>query len=289
MDSASTVRSNFKRVAQQGLPNVSLVHERNGGITTKYASFFLQQPCLFKWAGLATFASRAVGEALLPYEFGLVTAETFRPKRKSPGLPTPQALLEELELLRITNNKVYDDIAWAHLAYCSGGLKLVEFALSDLLQTHRLMAQGFQHIDQGRSLLDKSAKERAEGLKLIWQGNEMLLRHEQTTIVQPEFDRFGPSFDLLLSYATTLAFDKHMFNWVARYRTQFAWFMYLHGWLLLFQTRSLPLLKRLDHRLYWVVNSPLKLWQSLNKSEDEVMQLVKTIAPNAGAVSVAAP
>jgi len=291
MDSSNEIRSYWKEKAEGGLPAITSVHERNAAITTNYANLFLAKPSLFKWAGLAAFASRAVGDALIPYDFGLVAVEKLRASPKHTGLRVPESWLQEVELLRDANNKVYDDIAWAHLAYQSGWLPVLESALPGFANP-KLILEGFKKIDQGRLALDeadrkKDPKQHVEAMDLIWQGNVKLLEHEQKYIVQPHFDDFDPAFDLVLSHLTTLSFGRSTFSLLARYRTFFALFMFLHGAMLLLSTMSWPLLKRMDHRWYWIVNSPLRLWKSF--TEDDAAKLVSSTFPNAKGLALGAP
>src|SRR5262249_32691704 len=132
-------------------------------------------PALFKWAGMAAFGSHRVGLALSPYRFRFVS--------------------RDLEQLRLTNNAIYADLAWAHLAFAERGLSALESTMH--ASEHRLV-EGFRCIDAGRRTSDEW---------LVWHGNELLLEHEQAVTVQAAFDRLGRGFEVLLSLTTSLDFD----------------------------------------------------------------------------------
>ena len=286
MDSPSDIRRHWQQRAANGLPARALVNDRNKAITTRYAKLYLDSQPLFKWAGLAVFASDKVGEALLPYE--LVDGE--KPRRKDPtdGLPLAPEVADELDMLRNTNNNIYEDIAWAHFAYTSpeGGLSAVIAGLEDL-PCHQGMLDGFQKIEEGRRLLDRCPERRKEATNLIWHGNSMLLQHEQTEIVQKAFAPLAPTPEFLLSQATALAFAPQKFNIFTRYQTHFATFMYTHGLPILLRTRSWPHIQRLDQRWFWITKSALKLWRSVDRNLDLAREAVLEKAPDAAAPSSA--
>ena len=282
MDSPSEIRERWQAEATRNLPSPSLVRERNEAITTRYASLYLKSQPLLKWAGLAVFASHKVGEALLPYQ--LQSLEGGAPSWKNPKdeLPLPAALAQELELLRNANNNIYQDIAWSLLAYSSpqGGLSLVEAGLSDL-PSHQSMRDGFRKIEEGRRLLEGSPQRSQEATNLIWQGNGLLLQHEQTVIVQPAFNAMGPAFEFVLSHATSLVFEPNKFDIFTRYRAYFALFMYTHGLPMLLRTRSLPRIERLDQRCFWITTSALRLWRALDRQVNRAREAVLETAPGA--------
>lgn len=286
MDSPIEIRQHWQEEAAKGLPAPGLVLDRNQAITTRYANLYLKYQPLFKWAGLAVFGSHKVGEALLPYELDFVNGGGHWKDPKD-GLPLPPELANELELLRNTNNNVYEDIAWAHLAYSSpqGGLSLVEAGLEDL-PSHQRMRDGFRKIEEGQRLLEGGPKLRQEATYLIWQGNDLLLAHEQIAIVQPALARMGPAFDFVLSQATTLAFEPHRFDIFTRYRAYFALFMYTHGLPILLRTWSPPRIQRLDQRWFWITKSPVRLWQALDRNADKARDAVLEKAPGADPSSV---
>ena len=288
MDSPIDIRRHWQEIAAKDLPALDLVNDRNKAITTRYARLYLYSQPLFKWAGLAVFASHKVGEVLLPYELECVEGGAPCWKDPKDGLPLPPELAKELDLLRITNNKIYEDIAWAHLAYSSteGGLSAVIAGLEDL-PCHQGMRDGFQKIEEGRRLLDSGPERRKEATNLIWQGNNLLLQHEQTEIVQKAFAELGPTFEFVLSQATALAFERHQFDIFTRYQTCFALFMYTHGLPILLRKRSLPHIQRLEQRWFWITKSAVKLWQSVDRNVDRAREAVLEKAPDAAAPSSA--
>ena len=140
--------------------------ERNWRITRHYACWYLQRPHLFKWAGMAAFASHRVG-------FFLMEAEDQNP---------------DVELMRLTNNKVFADVGWAHLAYMQQGLAAVEEILAGQ-PDYELMLKGFRLINEGKKKLgqakrlngshieerEKDAnKLEAEANELIWRGKYLI-------------------------------------------------------------------------------------------------------------------
>jgi hypothetical protein len=289
MATPEEIRQQWKEEAQRGLPAPGLVRERNQAITARYAGFYLDCQALFKWAGMAVFASHQVGEALLPYDFSLLEGGVPNWKDPKRELPLPPRLVQELELLRTTNNKVYDDIAWAHLAYRApaGGLAVVEAGLADL-STHQRMLDGFRNIDEGRELLKGNALAQMQGISRIWLGNQLLLEHEQTVMVQPAFEELGPKFEFVLSESTHLKFDAEEFNVFTRYQTSFWLFMFTRGVLFLLRTLSLPEIRSLDQRWYWIQKRVLRIWKYLDGKPDKARDSVLAKAPEAAATGSSA-
>src|SRR5712692_10230726 len=128
----------WKARAQARLPPIGDVVERNLAITAAYAGWYLRGHTLFKWAGMAAFASHHVGMAF-----------------RSAAL---RAIIPDLDRIREVNNLIYDDIGWAHLAYQTGGIAAIEEALRPETARERragrpagnIMLEAFRSIERGR-------------------------------------------------------------------------------------------------------------------------------------------
>ena len=189
-----------------GMPPEERFSQRNRAITARYARWYLDHPRLFKWAGMAAHASRQVGIAI-------VTAEMMRaPDRVGSGNPlvwmhlmaSGMFMLQDLEELRKGNNGIFRDIAWAHAAYLEGGISEIE---ANAEGTDRgLLLEGFRSIDQGAKMA-ASGDAGEESERLVWSGNVALLRHEQTVVLQPVFDRLSPGGRILASFGSELDFS----------------------------------------------------------------------------------
>ena len=116
-----------------------------------------------------------------------------------------------MNTIRATNNAIFDDIFWVHLAYVTAedGIE----RLRALLRAERHYAPvlaGFEAIDQGRRVLEDrtaSAEARRAAEDLIWEGNVQLLEHEQRALVQPNFDRLSCAFARLFSIGSAPSFE----------------------------------------------------------------------------------
>lgn len=188
------------------LPSEEHFSERNREITSRYARWYLDHPVMFKWAGMAAFASRQVGIAIVSAEM-LISPERLGEQNPLVGLHRMASGLlmrDDLDVIRTGNNSIFNDIAWAHEAYLGGGLQEIEenSAGSDL----GLLLEGFRLIDRGLQAL-KSGGHDDEGEKLIWNGNILLLRHEQAVVLQPVFDRLSPGGRALASFGSELDFS----------------------------------------------------------------------------------
>ena len=130
-----------------------------------------------------------------------------------------------MNTIRATNNAIFNDIFWVHLAYVSADDGIER--LRTLLRAERHYApvlSGFEAIDQGRRILadgNASADARRTAENLIWAGNIQLLEHEQRTLVQPNFDGLSCAFARLVSIGSATSFEVHGLRQEDAYFTSF--------------------------------------------------------------------
>jgi len=203
--------SDWRSVVESGLPPEERWSERNRAITERYARWYLDHPRMFKWAGMAAFASRQVGLAVLAAELLDVPGRRgdANPLAGMHRMAASLFMREDLDVIRSGNNAIFRDIAWAHAAYLAGGLEEVAGHVAG--EEGRELLEGFSLIDRG-VLLYASGTADEEAEKLIWEGNIMLLRHEQTAVLQPVFDRLSPGGRILASLGSELDFSGTVFS-----------------------------------------------------------------------------
>lgn len=237
--------------AERLLPPKERLRERNAQITAQYAQLYLRQRDLFKWAGMAAFASFQVGLAMIPLGARATLAD----------------LTDDLEVIRETNNAVYRDIGWVHLAYEAGGFPEVQRCLGGV----DLLAEGFERMAHaGRGARVDHAQ--------AWAGNTMLLRHEQEWTVQPRFARLDKLFGYALTLTTMLDFDADHRRIDRQTVSAFSWFMMTQGYRLLLRTRSCPDVLRFDHRWFWIEQSLLPHWKRVDRSDPELERKMRRLA-----------
>ncbi|NTW01419.1 MAG: hypothetical protein HGA19_08925 [Oscillochloris sp.] len=225
-------REAWQTQLEQRLPPLSALVARNRAITAFYARWYLQEPWLFKWSGMAAFASDQVGIALALMEILQAPHDMLAkdgPLSQSMNLfdlgrslygqalsialaiplalhdaTTRQLLLTDLDLIKQGNDAIFADIGWAHAAYIAGGIKEIEANVRDGEQESLLA--GFRMIDEGAHRLAKTADDQ-DGVTLIAQGNIALLRHEQMNTLPCYFDRMTNLGRSLASVGAWLDFE----------------------------------------------------------------------------------
>jgi len=181
-------------------------------------------------------------------------------------------LMDDLDVVRYTNNKVYDDIAWVHFAYTTpgGGIALIKNLLQDDAE-NSLLLEGFMNIERGRLLLEFD-KQQAE--QYIWYGNTLLLKHEQVFTVQPMFKKLDFSFRKFLALSTAMDFDGRHLKMDRKTYTSFYMYMWLRGIKLLFKTRSLPSLINFEHRWAWINKRILEIWKKVDATDESLKKKI---------------
>ena len=182
--------------------------------------------------------------------------------------------MDDVHVIRATNNAIFDDIFWAHLAYVSAedGME----RLRALLRPERHYApvlSGFEAIDHGRRVLEEgtaSAQARRTAHDLIWEGNLQLLEHEQRALVQPNFDRLSCAFARLISIGSATRFEVRGIRHETALFTSFYFASFARG---VRQARggdSWPRISRFDDRWCWLVASVVPRFRRF----DDDMQLL---------------
>lgn len=249
----------WKKKYMDGLPSEEDPIARNHAITASYATLYLQQPDLFKWAGMAAFASHHVGIAMLPYKIKSIEIQNLS------MATTHRGLFSDLNLIRHLNTMIYDDIAWVHEAYQTLGL--------DGLQTLVKDSPHYQQIVHGFAMMDSvSTTQNGDSDTMIWNANTILLKHEQLAVVQPVFDNLGAIFKSILTFCASLDFDPSHIKTDWRLRTSFMFYMYLSSPSTLFKTSSLPNLTIFEQRWKWLENRVVKNWRKREKSDNELIE-----------------
>lgn len=225
-------QDDWRAALERQLPARTTYIARSRAITALYARWYLQEPWLFKWAGLAAFASAQVGNSLALVEIlgsphGAVRgmdavereqsllalgAELYGQALKL-ALTIPLALhdaatrpllLNDLELIKQANDAIFYDIGWAHAAYTSGGIKALEANMTAPEQAALLEA--FRMVDEGVHQLCNPADYQA-GAALIQQGSIAMLRHEQRNVLPAYMERMSSLGKVLASVGAVLSFE----------------------------------------------------------------------------------
>ncbi|WP_294344620.1 hypothetical protein [Prosthecochloris sp.] len=227
-------KEEWKAAAESRLPPPEEIVQRNRAITSHYARLYLDHHDIFKWAGMAAFASSQVGIALAFVEMmqtpaRIMAHDTDKTQESDANnvleeigrlfagaariffffpfsvydFASRNILLNDLEEIRKGNNAIYNDIAWAHMAYLDGGLEEVENNVAE--NEHEFLLSGFRLIDQGVGLM-KSNKGSGKADALIREGNIRLLKHEQINTLGPIFKAISPQGRVVVSFGSELNF-----------------------------------------------------------------------------------
>ena len=247
----------WKALADGLLTDQACVFLRNLEISSRYAWMYRFLPACFKWAGMAAFASHHVRLALFPFRLdtdrtGYVDIPHNMGRQKA-------LLLGDVNTIRATNNAIFDDIFWVHLAYgtAEDGIERLR-ALLRAENHYAAVLSGFEAIDQGRRILEDgtaSAEARRTAENLIWEGNIRLLEHEQRALVQPNLDLLSCAFARLFSIGSALNFEVRGVRQEASYFTSFYLYSLTRGVPQALRAHAWPRITRLDDRWGWIVTS----------------------------------
>jgi hypothetical protein len=161
------------------------------GIASFYGRLHASAPDRLLWAG---FAAIAVNDGVRPVT-ELAQAATGLAQRagrlwsKLGRWLQPIAHIAEdgIKCAYQTNYAIFEDLAWAHLAFLDGGIEAI----------HRLAGDGELHANIARGFQEIAAGVRRGSESLILQGNLRLFHHEQRLSVTPVFERYREAMAFL--------------------------------------------------------------------------------------------
>jgi hypothetical protein len=155
-------------------------------VTSSYAKMYLTKPSIFKWAGMAAFASKEVGNGMAQaWELGFgAGADMFTPAAVwVGGILTGRGgnagpMMGKLLFWALSggNRIVWYDIFWQHVAYRDSGIKTLE----DAHQAGEIPEASFA----AWSIIDSAVKKNE--IENVWMGNALLLKYEQQEVLQPQ-------------------------------------------------------------------------------------------------------
>ncbi len=287
----SRLKEEWIEELELSLPLKERIVERNTAITARYAAWYLQKPELFKWAGMAAFASRQVGIALAFSEMmhapDPVVIEEERPNEGfsfDPGklfrsalnslfsvpsfmhsVAAQQLFLADLDEIRSGNNAIFSDIAWAHEAYLASGIGEIEKNCGR--EEDEYLLKGFRMIDEGSRILEKAGSEE-EARRVIWDGNVLLLRHEQLNTLQPIFDAISQQGRIVVSFGSELDFSGAVENVKASFSSFSGYFETLTG---------IKSVTNREDRWQWIEKDVLPSWARVDGTFAEGSGLKKQL------------
>ena len=259
----------WKALACGLLTDQSCAFHRNLEISSRYAWLYKFLPASFKWAGMAAFASHHVRIALFP--FRLDTDRTGYVDIPHSLRRQRALLLSDVNTIRETNNAIFDDIFWVHLAYATAddGIGCLRSLLA-AVPHYAPVLSGFEAIDEGRRVLEDgtaSAEARRAAVELVWKGNVQLLEHEQRALVQPNLDRLSCAFARLFSIGSALTFEVRGLRQEALYFTSFYLHSLTRGIPQVVQAHTWPRITRYDDRWRWIVTSIVPRFRRFDADE----------------------
>jgi hypothetical protein len=247
----------WQAVADDLLSDPCCAFHRNVEITARYAWLYTLRPGCLKWAAMAAIASHHVRLALFPLRLDADRTGYVDIPR---SLSRPRVLLTaDVNTIRATNNAIFTDLFWVHLAYLTpgggiGGLRAVLHAD----RHYAPVLAGFEAIDQGRRVLEDataSAAARRRAGDLIWAGNVALLEHEQRAVVQPSFDRLSRASAWLVAIGSATSFEVRGVRQEIADFTSFYLYSFTRGLPAAVRARAWPSITRFEDRWRWLIAS----------------------------------
>lgn len=269
----------WKEKQEKELPINMKVIARNKAISAQYARLYQEAPQWYKWAGMAAFASHHVGLALAPLSINKrQIKEVIDLQREN-----ERGWQDDLNLLRILNNSIYDDISWVHRAYLNPDFGIE--GLRKILQDHphyQDILEAFEILDQGRQELESGNVK--TGNDLIWKANVQILHHEQFEVVQPVFQRLNLGFTRVLSFCASLDFDAKHTKTDWKTHSSFFWFTLFQGTRQMMASKGFPNLISLDQRWTWIERSLVPNWRKTEQYDKKLKSKIQRIIDESKAV-----
>lgn len=255
------------------LPAEEQVIKRNRTITTYYAQLYQNQPQLYKWAGMAAFASFHIGEKLQMWnwENAGIKPISFSCGKKS------RTLEDDFQIIRIINNKIFSEIGWDHLTFCQMDFQSFRSLLVEK-NRHQLVICAFEKLDKARDLLKQEKKRTIAIEELIWEANTEMLWHEQSEVVQPLFDKLSNLFSRAMTFFASFDYKVNHSQTSWKTRSRFILFMTFKGFSLLKKSGFIPEITNLQHRWYWIHNDLLKKWKIVESNSNLVTSEIKLLS-----------
>ena len=238
------------------LPPETEVIKRNRTITTYYAQLYQNEPQMYKWAGMAAFASFHIGERLQMFDWQPADVETFVLGEKK-----SLSLENDFQIIRYINNTIFEEIGWVHLAYSQMNFDSFKTLLIER-KRHPLIIGAFEKLHRASELL-KIEKPSAATEGLIWQANKEILWHEQSEVVQPLFDQLSEFFSSAMTFFASFDYEINHIKTSYKTRSRFILFMIFRGLWYIRKDGFIPDVTNLEHRWYWISHDLLKKWQKI--------------------------
>ena len=151
----------WQALADSLLTDQACAFHRNVEISSRYAWIYKALPRCLKWAGMAAIASHHVRLALFPLR---LDADRTGYVDIPHSLGRRRLLLADVDTIRATNNAIFNDIFWVHLAYVTAedGIQRLRTLLHGQPEYAPVLA-GFETIDRGRRVLEDVRRRHRSG------------------------------------------------------------------------------------------------------------------------------
>ena len=254
------------------LPSEEQVIQRNRTITPYYAQLYQNQPTLYKWAGMAAFASFHIGHKLQFWNWDSSGIKSFA--------DTCQAkngnLEDDFQGIRIINNRIFTEIGRDHLRFLQ--LPYSEFHAQLIYnQRNPIIIEAFAKLYEAKIRLQKGEKEN-ELADLIWEANTDILWHEQSEVVQPLFDKLSDVFSLAMSLFATFDYGINHHSTRKYQRSRFILFMLWQAGSIPSRKTLLPEVTDLNQRWYWITQDLLKNWRRRERKQRRIQKEITFLA-----------
>ena len=254
------------------LPSEDEVIKRNRTITTYYAQLYQQKPQLYKWAGMAAFASFHIGEKLQLWNWEKTGIKpwSFTCGKKS------RTLEDDFQIIRIINNRIFLGIGGLHLAFSQMDFQSFKSLLLEK-EDQQIIIHAFEKLNQARERL--KSEENSTSIKaMIWEANTEILWHEQSKVVQPLFDQLSNMFSRAMTFFASFDYkiNHHQTNWKSSSR--FILFMIFNGFYFLKKSWLIPEVTNLEQRWYWIINDLLKKWKVVESNGSLITSEINLLA-----------
>jgi hypothetical protein len=192
-------------------------------------------------------------------------------------------LTSDVDTIRATNNAIFDDIFWVHLAYAGGGIERLRTLLAPEVHYTPVLT-AFEAIDRGRAVLadsEASPESRRAAELLVWMGNVRVLEHEQRALVQPHFDRLSCAFARIVSLGSATSFGVRGARQEIACFTSFYLYSLTRGVPRVLRSREWPRITRYEDRWWWIEASVVPHFQALDANRPLIDASLQRIVDDA--------